>query len=116
MRFCAATALWFGVASSVVAAGPDDQAFGVGGGEIIGAGLGIGVVAIERALPGERLVEIVLLPGRFVERERGADHGGEVGREAGKLELAFAPGMAEPVAAGHGARDKVESARGHVEP
>ena len=101
MRFCAATALWLGVASSVVDGRAHHQAFGVGGGEIVGAGLGVGVVAVERALPGERLFEIGALPGRLVERQRGADHGGEVGREAGKFELACAPGMAEPVAARH---------------
>ena len=48
--------------------------------------------------------------GGLVERERGADHRGEVGRKTGKLELALAPGMAEPVAARHVAGDECECA------
>ena len=80
------------------------QALGVVGGEEIAAVVRIGVVAVERALPGERLVEVAALGRRLVQRQRGADHVGEVGGEAGEQEPPFAPGMAQPVAAGHLAR------------
>ena len=69
----------------------DDEAFGVGRGQVIRAAFRVGVVAIEGALPGEGLVEICRRAGGLVERKRGADHGGEVGRHPRKLELTFAP-------------------------
>ena len=71
---------------------------------------------VERALPGQRLLEIGALAGRLVQRQRGADHGGEVGGEAREEQPAVAPGMAEPVAAGHACGDEVEGARGHLDP
>ena len=80
---------------------PQQQVGGVVGGQIIAAGVGVGVMGVEGALPGQRPLEIGPLAGRFVERQRGADHGGEIGCQAGKQQLAGAPGMAEPVALGH---------------
>ena len=80
---------------------PQQQIVGVVGGQVIAAGVGVGVMGVEGALPGERPVEIGRLAGRLVQRQRGADHGGEIGGQAGKQQLAGAPGMAEPVALGH---------------
>ena len=94
----------------------DDETLGVGGGQIIGAGLRIGIVAVERMLPGERPIEISLPAGRLMQRQRGADHRREVGCEAGKFQLALAPGMTEPVAARHRAGDEVEGAFGQFAP
>ncbi len=89
-----------GIGRGVVGGGmrAQQQIGGVVGGEIIAAGIGIGVMRIERALPGKRAVEEAPLAGRLVERQRGADHGGEIGGEAWKQQLPVAPGMAEPVA------------------
>ena len=95
---------------------PHHQALGVVGGEEIAAVVGIGVVAVERALPGQRALEIGVLAGRLVERERGADHGGMIGGEAREQEPALAPGMAEPVAARHLGGDEQEGARRHLDP
>jgi len=89
---------------------------GVVGGKIIAAGVGIGVMRIERALPGQRLREIGAFAGRLMQRQRGADHGGEIGGQAGKQQLARAPGMPKPIALGHCPRDESEGALGHGEP
>ncbi len=80
---------------------PQQQVVGVVGREIIAAGVGVGVMGVEGALPGKRALEIGPLAGRFVQRQCGADHGGEIRGETGEGQLAGAPGMAEPVAFGH---------------
>ena len=40
----------------------DDQAFGVGGGKVIGSRVGVGIIAIECALPGQCLFQIARSP------------------------------------------------------
>jgi hypothetical protein len=47
-------------------------------GKIVTGGVGVGVMRVERALPGESLIEIAAFAGCFIERQRGADHGGEI--------------------------------------
>ena len=88
-RFCAATAFGLGVASSAVECGRSSRSVGVVGGQIIAAGVGIGVMRIESALPGQRALEIGALAGRLVKRERGADHGGVVRGQARQQQLAL---------------------------
>src|SRR5262249_49949449 len=66
--------------------GPHDQAGGVVGGEEVAAVVGIGVVAIERRLPGQCAFEMGLLAGRLVKRQRGPDHGGVIRGVAGRGE------------------------------
>ena len=58
--------------------GPHDEALGVIGRQKVATGRRIGVVGIEGALPRQRALQVGPLPGRFVECERGADHGGEI--------------------------------------
>ena len=76
----------------------------------------MGVIFVECPLPGERALEIGALPGRLVQRQRGADHIGEIGGEAWIEQSAVAPGMAEPVCLGHAAHNKIEGPRGHGDP
>src|SRR5262249_25699609 len=93
MSFCAASALVVGV--GVGGARRHHEALGVVRGEEVAAIGRIGVVALERRLPVECALEIAVLAGCLVERQRGADHGGMIGGEAREQELAVAPGMAE---------------------
>src|SRR5437899_10831434 len=97
-----------GVRSRIIGGGvgPHHQAGGVMGGEEIAAVFGIGVVASERYLPRERALEMGVLAGRLMKRQRGSDHGGMIGGEAGNEELARAPGMTEPVTMRHLGVDK----------
>jgi len=61
IRFCAATA--FGSAPPRRRSdAADHQPFGVVGGHEIGADLGIGVVAVERGLPGNGAIEKARVP------------------------------------------------------
>ena len=73
-------------------------------------------MGVEGALPSHRPLEIGSIAGRLMQHQRGADHGGEVGRQAGKQQFARAPGVPEAVALGHAARDEVEGADGHGDP
>ena len=95
---------------------PQQQIAGVVRRPVIAAGLSVGVMRIERALPRQRLVEKALLAGRLEQRERGADHRGEVGRQSGKQQLPVAPRMTETVALGHRRGDEIEGAPRHGEP
>ncbi len=67
-------------------------------------------------LPGQCLVEKLALAGRLEQRQRGADHGGEIRRQPRKQQLPGAPRMAEPVALGHRCGDEVEGAARHRNP
>ena len=75
-----------GIGRGVVGGGmrPQQQVVGVVGRQIIAAGVGIGVMRIERMLPFQGLIEIIALTCRFVKRQGGADHRGEIGRQTGK--------------------------------
>ena len=95
---------------------PQQQIVGVVGRQVIAASVGVGVMRVEGALPGQRAVEIGSFAGRLKEGQRGADHGGEIGRQSRKQQLAFAPRMTETVFFGHIVRDEIERALGHVEP
>src|SRR2546430_121615 len=64
----------------------------------------------------EGAIEMGAVRGRLEQRERRANHGGKIRREAGDGELPLAPGMAEPVAARHLAGDEVERARRKRDP
>ncbi len=46
--------------------------------KIIAARIVVGVVRIECVLPCKRSFEVMTLAGRFMERQRGTDHGGEI--------------------------------------
>ena len=88
------------------------QALGVVGGEVIAAGVGVGVVRVERALPGQRLLEISRArrsPRRAPARRGSWRRSRRRGRETA---AAVAPGMAR---AGRRrvivARDEIEGAR-----
>ena len=61
------------------------------GGEVVAAIVVVGVVAVERSLPGQRRKEIFARPGGFVERERRPDHGRIIGREARQQQFARPP-------------------------
>src|SRR5262245_22573985 len=76
----------------------------------------IGVVRIECGLPGERLVKVRAFASCLVKSERGPDHGGKVGRETWKKQLAIAPGMPKPFFLGHVACDEIERMFGDREP
>ena len=80
---------------------PQHQVICIVRGKIIGTGLGVGVVLVERILPREGLLEITTFAGRFVERQRGTDHGREIGSESREEQLSLAPGVAEAVAFCH---------------
>ncbi len=95
---------------------PHYQAFGIVGGEEEAAGVGIGVVAVERRLPLQRLLQIAALARRLVERERGADHGGVVGGEPREQQPPVPPGMAQALPAAHLAIHTQEGARRHLDP
>ena len=92
------------------------EALGIVGGEEITAVVGIGVMAIEGALPGERLVKVGPLAYGLVERQRGPHHAGEVRGQPGQQQPPGAPGMPQPVAAGHFGGDEAEGARRHFDP
>ena len=62
------------------------------------------------------MLQVILPARRFIERQRGPDHRGEVGRQPWKFELALPPGMAEPIAARHRTRDEGEGALGDRQP
>ncbi len=95
---------------------PQHQAFRVIGGEVITAGLRIGVMRIERGLPNLGALQIGALAGRFIERQRGARHRGKIRSEARIKQLARAPRMTEPIALRHLARDEIEGALCHRDP
>ena len=92
---------------------PQQQIGGVIGGQVITAGVGVGVMGVEGALPAQRPFEIRPLAGRFVKCQRRPDHGGKIAGQAGKQQFAGAPGMPEPVALGHVCRDEIKSLPGH---
>jgi len=72
---------------------PDDQSFRVVRREIIAAMVGIGVMRIQRMLPGQRAVEVRLLAGGLEYCEGRPDHRGIVGGQSGYQKPSGAPGM-----------------------
>src|SRR5438445_1649568 len=106
------------IRSAVVGGGawPHPQPLGIIGRQEITGSLAIGVMAIERCLPDERRLEVIVLAGRLVKRERCADHGSMIGCKTRKQQLARAPGMAQPVSLGHLGRNEREAAGGLRDP
>ena len=74
------------------------QVAGVVGGQVIAAGVGVGVMRVERALPGQRLIEIGALAGRLVSASAARIMAAKSDARPGNSSCAGAPGMAEPVA------------------
>ena len=64
----------------------------------------------------KRAVEEAALARCLIKRERGADHRGKIRGEAGEFQFAVAIGMAEPVAARHRPRNKIEGLPRQVDP
>ncbi len=65
-------------------AGSYHQTLGVVCGQEIAAIGGIGVMTVERCLPGKRALEVAGLAGRLVQCKSGPDHRGVIGGEPGE--------------------------------